>query len=121
MKFTAVLSLAASAAAYEQSQYLNLVGTDTVVYLAEMIGVFMGELVYLNRLSSIEDCALGAPPVLEGAKEVVDLILAGDEIKAISKATTVAALMSNEVKTCKGSPEEIMALSRWFMDKAGSK
>merc|ERR1719242_212518 len=107
MKFTAVLSLAASAAAYEQSQYLNLIGTDTVVYL--------------DRLSSIEDCALGAPPVLEGAKEVVDLILAGDEIKAISKATTVAALMSNEVKTCKGSPEEIMALSRWFMDKAGSK
>jgi len=83
MKFASIAALAASLAVAD-SQYLNLENkyygndnsTDTTTteskskleqqannaymakYIAEMLAVFMGELIYLNRLENIEDCVV---------------------------------------------------------------
>ena len=76
MKFASIAALAASFAVAD-SQYLNLENkyygndnsTDTTTtesannpymakYIAEMLAVFMGELIYLNRLENIEDCVV---------------------------------------------------------------
>ena len=79
MKFASIAALAASFAVAD-SQYLNLENkyygndnsTDTATteskskannpymakYIAEMLAVFMGELIYLNRLENIEDCVV---------------------------------------------------------------
>ena len=124
MKFSSIAAaalVACSTNAVEDSQMLDLEGADTAVYMAEMIASFMAELVYLNRLDSIEDCALGVPEVVQGVQEVVQLIMSGQEIAAMSKASTVAVIVSNEIKTCKGSTSEVMALGQWFVDVAGSK
>ena len=124
MKFSSIAAaalVACSTNAVEDSQMLDLAGADTAVYVAEMVGVFIGELVYLNRLDSITDCAVGAPEVVQGVQDVIELIMNGQEIAAMSKASTVAVIVSNEIKTCKGSASEVMALGQWFVDVAGSK
>ena len=124
MKFSSLAAaalVACSTNAVEDSQMLNLEGSDTAIYVAEMISVFIAELVYLNRLDTITDCAVGAPEVVQGVREVIQLIMNGQEIQAMSKASTVAVVVSNEIKTCKGSVSEVAALGQWFVDVAGSK
>ena len=69
MKFSSIAAaalVACSTYGVEDSQMLDLEGADTAIYVAEMVASFMAELVYLNRLDSIEDCALGVPEVVQG-------------------------------------------------------
>ena len=90
-------------------------------YVATALPSFFKEVIYLNRLTSLSGCAIDSKSVVDGAIEVVNDMMAGDEIAAFESALKVAHEMADTIKTCKGVPEDVSALERWFATKFSSK
>ena len=94
----------------------------TAAYIAEVISVFMGETVYLNRLMGIQNCAVNGEATVNAVLKTFNHIMEGKEMEAIGDAIEAAAIVRQELEYCrKDAPEDIAMLIQWMEDKMGSR
>ena len=94
----------------------------TPKYAVSMVGAFIAELVYLNRLSGLTQCAVGGPETYELMKEAITDMQNGQELAAFTSGIAAMNALKAEISQCKdGAPEDIKALASWFERVAGSK
>ena len=100
---------------------LGLMDNITPKYVAEVIGVFLAEIAYLNHFDDMKDCATGSADTIASAKTMIDKITAGDEMAAFSSGIQVAMSLAVDLGECKSASAETMQLGEWLVSKAGSK
>ena len=105
----------------EQRGVGGLLSVLTPEYVITMLETFLAELVYLNRLDSLDECVVGGPKVVNLVTEAINSMAKGDEHNAFEDVVKSAVAISQEIKSCKSAPADIKALATWFITKAGSK
>ena len=94
----------------------------TPKYAVTMVGAFLAELVYLNRLNGLTECAVGGPETFKLMKETITDIQNGNELAAFTSGIAAMNSLKAEISQCKdGAPHDIKALASWFERVAGSK
>lgn len=71
------------------NQMLNLAAVDPK-QLLPLVEAFIKELVYVNRLDSLQDCVVDASSVASELHEIFSLFQSGEEGEAVTKATKLA-------------------------------
>ena len=94
----------------------------TPKYAVEMVGAFLAELVYLNRLNALTSCAVGGPETFELIKKAITEMESGQELAAFTTGIAAMNALKAEISQCKDvAPADIKALVSWFERVAGSK
>ena len=95
----------------------------TPEYLLEVIGTFYGELVYLNRLSSLTNCAIDSRDTVTGFTDLFKKITEGagmDEM--MDDGISIGYSIIKALNDCDGAAfADLQALNQWFVSRAGSK
>ena len=92
-------------------------------YIPELLLSFYGELVYLNRLSSLQNCAVVNQDTIGAFQQLFDHMSQGVGPETyMSDGMQIGLSLTRAVSTCSGATlSELHALNSWFARVAGSK
>lgn len=94
----------------------------TPKYAAEVLTVFMAELVYLNRLQNVEHCIVNTTAIYGNFMDLLSDALTGHYEKSIMDAAKLATDISASLHDCETAGKyDAVALAHWFENKMGSK
>ena len=92
-------------------------------YIVELLASFYGELVYLNRLNSLKECAVDSRETIGKISDLFSDINAGAGMEAyMTDVTRIGFSVLDTVGNCQGASwDEVKALNTWFVTVAGTK
>jgi len=87
----------------------------------KILGSFVAELVYLNRLDSISGCVYDSRDLVDEVVEMVKSISSGNEMAGLQSVAEIAGHLASAIEHCEGTPADAHLIVDWLKARSSKQ